>query len=308
MTNQSEHPSRHNARAYTFLILTMLCWSSNAILSRIAVGEISPMLLVSLRWLGAILLVLVFARHYVFRDWPVLKKHLRLFAAMGALGFAAFNALFYVAAHHTTGVNIGIIQGAMPVWVLIGAYAVYRTPVTGAQMAGAAVTITGVIIVASAGSLERLLALSINKGDALLIIATMLYAGYAVGLHRRPNVSALGLFSILAIAAFFTSLPLVAAEYALGKLLWPTPTGWLVAGMVTLFPSFLAQLFFMNGVALIGPGRAALFGNLVPVFVPILAILILGESFEVFHAVGLALVLSGIWLAEQVKRTSQEKR
>lgn len=303
MPNQSEHPAHHNARAYTFLVFTMLFWSTNAILSRIAVGEISPMLLVSLRWLGSILLVLIFARHYVFRDWPVLKKHLRLFAAMGALGFASFNALFYISAHYTTAVNIGIIQGAMPVFVLIGAFAAYRTPVTKGQMAGVVLTITGVITVASAGSLERLLALSINKGDALLILATMLYAGYAVGLHRRPEVSSLGLFTVLAVSAFFTSLPMVAAEYALGKLLWPTPTGWLVAGMVTLFPSFLAQIFFMNGVALIGPGRAAVFGNLVPVFAPILAILILGEPFEDFHAVGLALVLGGIWLAERVKRT-----
>ncbi|MEJ2762024.1 MAG: DMT family transporter [Gammaproteobacteria bacterium] len=303
MTDEHTLNERPHARAYALLLLTMLFWSMNAVLSRIAVGQVSPMLLVSLRWLGSVLLILIFARHHVFRDWPVLRRHLLLFGAMGALGFAAFNALFYTAAHYTTAVNIGIIQGAMPVFVLIGAFAAYRTPVHGWQLAGVVLTISGVVIVASGGSLERLLALSINKGDLLLIIATMLYAGYAVGLQRRPAVSSLSLFTILAASAFLTSLPLVAAEYALGDLQWPTLTGWLVVGLITVFPSFLAQILFMNGVALIGPGRAAIFGNLVPVFAPILAVLILGESFKSYHALALALVLSGIWLAERVKRT-----
>jgi len=303
MSTETRHSEHHtHVRAYILLVSTMLCWSANAVLSRVAVGEISPMLLVNLRWLGSVLLIGVFARHYVFREWAELRKHLPLLGAMGALGYAAFNALFYTAAHYTTAVNIGIIQGAMPVFVLIGAFAAYRTPVKKPQILGVALTISGVVVVASGGSLERLLAFSINKGDGILVIACMLYAGYAVGLHKRPAVSSLALFTVFACAAFLASIPLAAAEFALGKTQWPTPTGWMVTGLITVFPSFLAQILFMNGVALIGPGRASIFGNLVPVFAPILAILILDEPFESYHAVALALVLGGIWLAERVKQ------
>lgn len=291
-----------SGRAYVLLTLTTLCWGANAVFGRLAVGEISPMLLVSLRWLGAVLLMLIFANRNVRRDWQTLRNHIPYLAAMGALGFTAFNAIFYVAAHSTTAVNIGIIQGSMPVFVLIGAFIAYRTPVTGLQMAGVGVTLVGVVIVGTGGSLERLAALTVNHGDVLMVIACTFYSGYAVGLRRRPAVSSLGLFTLLAAAAFLASIPLTAAEVALGKFQWPTATGWIIAGLVTLFPSFLAQIFFIKGVALIGPGRAGVFINLVPVFASILAVLVLSEPFEGFHALALALVLSGIWLSERVKQ------
>ena len=53
---------------------------------------------------------------------------------------------------------------------------------------------------------------------------------------------------------------------------WPTPTGWAVALFVAIFPSCLAQIFFMRGVDLIGPGRAGVYTNLVPIFASGLAI------------------------------------
>jgi drug/metabolite transporter (DMT)-like permease len=67
---------------------------------------------------------------------------------------------------------------------------------------------------------------------------------------------------------------------------------------VAFFPSLLAQIFFLRGVELIGPGRAGLFVNLVPVFGALLAVAILGEPFRLFHALALGLVLGGIYLAE----------
>lgn len=295
-------PADASTRAYVLLTLTTLCWGANAVFGRLAVGEISPMLLVALRWLGTVSLLLVFAGGHIRRDWPVLKRHLPFLAAMGAIGFTAFNGLFYVAAHSTTAVNIGIIQGSMPVFVLIGAFLAYRSPVTLLQVAGVGLTMAGVVIVGTGGSLERLATLAINHGDLLMVIACLFYSSYAVGLRNRPAVSSLGLLTVLAAAAFVFSLPLVAAEAAMGRFQWPTPTGWIVAGLVTLLPSFLSQIFFIQGVTLIGPGRAGVFINLVPVFASILAVAILGEPFEPFHALALALVLGGIWLSERAGR------
>jgi drug/metabolite transporter (DMT)-like permease len=299
--NETAHAAS-SGRAYLLLTMTTLCWGANAVFGRLAVGEISPMLLVTLRWLGAVLLMLVFANRHIRRDWPTLRRHLPFLAAMGALGFTSFNALFYVAAHSTTAVNIGIIQGSIPVFVLIGVFIAYRSPVTGLQMAGVGLTMIGVVIVGTGGSLERLATLTLNHGDVLMIIACTLYAGYAVGLRRRPGVSSFGLFTVLAGAAFLFSLPLTAAELALDHFQWPTATGWIIAGLVTLLPSFLAQIFFIQGVELIGPGRAGVFINLVPVFASILAVAILREPFEGFHAIALGLVLAGIWLSERAGR------
>ncbi len=136
-----------------------------------------------------------------------------------------------------------------------------------------------------------------------MIAACGLYAGYMLGLRRRPPASALGLFTVMAGAAFLASLPLALIEAALGRFQWPTPFGWVILALVTLFPSFLAQIFFIQGVALIGPSRAGVFVNLVPVFASILALLVLKEPFEPFHGVALCLVLGGIWLSERGKPT-----
>jgi len=288
-------------RAYALLTITALCWAANAIFGQLAVGEVSPMAMTALRWLGVLILIAVFARRPVQRDWPALRAHLPFIAAMGAIGFAMFNALFYAAAYSTTAINIGILQGSIPVFVMLGAFLAYRTPVGAMQAAGVAVTTFGVVIVACAGSPLQLLSLSINRGDGLMLLACLIYAGYAVGLRRRPPVSALGLFTVMAGAAFVVSLPLVAGEMALGRFQWPTPAGWAVVALVTLFPSFLAQICFIEGVARIGPGRAGVFVNLVPVFAAVFAVVVLDESFEAYHAVALVLVLGGIWLSERMR-------
>ena len=49
---------------------------------------------------------------------------------------------------------------------------------------------------------------------------------------------------------------------------------------------------------MIGPGRAGVFVNLVPVFASVMAVWLLDEAFEPYHALALALVLGGIWLSE----------
>ena len=290
-----------SGRAYLLLTLTALCWGCNAVFGRLAVGEVSPLALVSLRWLGVLLLLLAVAREPLRRDWPVLRHRLPFALTMGGLGFTAFNALFYVAAHSTTAVNIGILQGSIPVFVLLGAFAAYRTRVTALQGAGVLITLVGVVIVGSGGDFARLATLRLNPGDLLMILACLLYASYTVGLRRRPEVSSLSLFAVMAAAAFLTSLPLAAAEAALGQFIWPTPKGWVIVALVALLPSFLGQMAFMQGVQLIGPGRAGVFVNLVPVFAAILAVTFLREPFEAFHAVALALVLGGIWIAERRK-------
>ncbi len=302
-TQASGGPHFLFGNAYLLLAFTMLCWGGNAVASRIAVGVVSPMVLVALRWLVVVLVLGLVARRQLVADWPVLRRRLRYVAAMGGLGFTAFNALFYLAGHSTTAVNIGILQGAIPIFVLLGAFVLHRTPVSRLQYAGILVTMIGVIVVATRGHIATLLTLSFAQGDLMIVVACVLYAGYTLNLRHRPAVSGLSFFAVLAGAAFLTTLPLMVIEIAMGDDLWPTtPLGIGIIGYVALFPSFLAQITFMRGVTLIGPGRAGIFVNLVPVFAAVLAVLILGEPFELFHALALALVLGGIYLAERGKR------
>jgi len=292
----------HDTRAYLLLTITTACWGANVILGKLAVGEISPMLLVTLRWLSVVVLLLIFARKYLIKDWPILRHHLGYISLMGTLGFTAFNALFYIAAHSTSAINIGILQGAIPVFVLLGTFLLRHSRITPTQVFGVAVTLVGVITVASGGDITQLAGLTINQGDFYMLLACLFYAGYSIGLSRRPPVSALGLFSSIAMVAFVVSLPLLVIEIGSNEFQAPTVTGWVVVALVSLLPSFIAQVFFIYGVSLIGPGRAGVFVNLVPVFASIMAVMFLQESFEKFQAVALALVLGGIGLSELGKK------
>jgi len=285
-------------RAGFFLVVATLCWGLNANFSKLAVDQITPMQVVTFRWLGVVLILLVFARENIRRDWPILRRHLPFLALMGGCGFTVFNALFYVAGHHTSAINIGILQGAVPIFVLIGGFLAFGQRIGAIQAVGVTLTLLGVVIVASGGSLQALAALSINRGDIFMLIACLIYAVYSLGLSRGPKVSSLGLFAVMAFVAWLVSLPLVIAETWLLGWRPPTTLGWIIVALITLLPSLLAQLFFIFGVKLIGPARAGTFYNLVPVFASILAVVLLREVFELYHALSLLLVLGGIWLSE----------
>jgi drug/metabolite transporter (DMT)-like permease len=218
---------------------------------------------------------------------------------MGALGYTAFNALFYVAAHRTSALNLSIIQGAIPALVLIGARVFLGARFTALQALGALTTMIGVAAIAAQGDLRRLAALAFNEGDVMILVAAILYAGYTIGLRERPRVSGMSLLAGMAVAAFVTSVPLMIWEIASGGFIWPTAAGLALLVYVALGPAFVSQIFFMRGVELIGPGRAGVFVNLVPVFGAVMAVVILGEPFAAYHVVALVLVVGGIAIAQR---------
>ena len=292
---------------YLLLILTTLGWGGNAVASRMAVGQISPMTLTSARWGLVLLLLVVSFRGQIFAALPQLRRQWVAVLLMGASGFTLFNALNYVAAHYTSAVNLSITQGTVPLLVLLGGLVAHRAPIRGRQLAGAAVALIGVAMVASGGQLDALMRLRFNIGDVMMFTAAIIYAGYTVALRDRGDGGGAGqvpFFFGMAVAAFATSLPLVAIETATGGLHAPTVKGLLILTFIALVPSFMSALFFMRAVTLIGPARAGLFFNLVPVFGALLAVLILGEPLGLYQVAALALVLGGIAVAERRTRVA----
>jgi drug/metabolite transporter (DMT)-like permease len=290
----------HKASSQAYIMLTFVTWGwgCNAIFSKVAVDQISPMMLVSLRWLTVLMVLSIVSHRQVVKDWLVIRQHLLYFALMGTIGFTLFNALYYAAAHTTSAINIGIIQGSIPVFVFLGSYLFLRTRITVLQMLGASVTLIGVVVVATKGEFSQLKGLAFNLGDLFMLIACFFYAIYSVGLTRRPKISPLSLFTLFSGFAFLASLPLWIIEIQYQGLQAPTTTGWVIVALVALLPSLLSQLLFIHAVGLVGPGRSGMFVNLVPIFASVMAVFYLGEQFENFHAVALGLVLCGIFLAE----------
>jgi drug/metabolite transporter (DMT)-like permease len=287
------------ANPILLLVLTTLIWAAHSIVGRLAVGQIGPMTLTCLRWGVALIPILIAARPSLRRDWPALRKRWVYLAVMGAAGYTVFVALFYVAAHYTSALNLSIIQGAIPALVLLGARAFLGVRFSALQALGALVTMLGVVVIAAQGDPARLRALAFNNGDVMMVGAAALYAGYTVGLRQRPNVSGVSMLAAMAVAAFVTSIPMVIWEIMSGGFAWPNWRGLLVLAFVALGPAFISQLMYMRGVELIGPGRAGVFVNLVPVFGAIMAVVILGEPFAAYHVLALLLVVGGIAIAQR---------
>jgi drug/metabolite transporter (DMT)-like permease len=299
------HRPAHSAwdNAYLYLTLATLMWSGNSVAGRLIVGEASPMVVTCFRWLMTSCILLVIASRNVSADWKVLRPSLPVLIMLGAGGYTGFNALFYVAAHTTTAINISILQGAIPIFVFLITWLFLRQRLSLGQVGGLLLGIAGILAVATDLDPARLLALHFNFGDLFIIAASLLYAVYTIMLRKRPAAQAISLFAVMAGAATITSLPLMGLEVAAGAVQWPTTKGWLILLYIAIFPSFLSQLAFMRAVAMIGPARAGLFANLVPVMGSLMGAAI-GEPLGLPQITGLVLVVGGILLAERYRGAS----
>lgn len=295
------------SRAYSsspfLLFLATLGWGSNTIASRLAVGEVSPMLLIFFRWGIVVVILLSLYWRQMIDEWPVIRPRLKWLLIMGGCGLSLFNAFFYIAAHSTTAVNLGIIQSTMPGMILLGSFMYFGDRINRLQFSGLLLTLLGVIVIVTQGSLEKLMQLTFNHGDLLMIFACSFYAMYTVGLKSRPKISGMVMLAYFSVAAFLMTIPLMIFESLIYGTLMPGVKGFAIVFYIAIVPSFLSQIFFMRGVDLIGPGSAGLYANLVPIFSAIMAVLLLSEEFAFFHLTAMLLVFGGIGLFEYQSRS-----
>ena len=293
--------------AYVLLLFTTLFWGGNAVAGKMAVGHVSPMLFVALRWALAFCLLYAIGHRQLRADWHAVRPRLLFLSTMGFFGFAAFNLALYAAFLFTTAVNGSIEQAGIPMVIFALNFLIFRQRVFAGQILGFMLTIAGIALTAAHGDLAGLLRLDLNRGDALVLVAVLVYAGYTVALRYRPAIHWQSYMIVLSAAACLTSMPFAAAEYAAGAWIWPDATGWGCVVYTALFPSLLSQVFYMRGVEMIGSNRAGLFINLVPIFGTLLAIAVLGEALHGYHLVAIALTFGGIWLAELSGRRREAK-
>ena len=295
----------HN-KAYALLALTALFWGGNAIAGKLAVGHVSPMLLTTLRWGLAMAALAVIGWPRLRADWSKVRKRLISLTALGALGFTVFILALYTALSYTSAINASIEQAGMPMVIFAANFLLFRMRITWAQIVGFILSLAGVAVTASHGDPVALLSLDVNFGDALMLIGVLVYAAYTVALRFRPMIHWQSLMLMLTGTAFVTCIPFALAEFWTGNAIMPDTQGWAIVFYTVLFPSILAQIFYIRGVELIGANRASLFINLVPIFGTLLSIVVLGEAFHAYHGLAIVMVLGGIWLAEHSGRKMEQ--
>ena len=289
-----------NNQPYLLLSLSSLFWAGNIVLARYVAAHVPPMTLSCVRWFGAFLILLPFAWPHLKRDWPALRTSLPLMLFLSLIGFAFNNAISYWAMQYTEALNALLIQSSGPLFVALWSLVLFGVRLTGAQLAGIAISLVGVLTIILRGDLAALAEHPASTGATSCSPASLVAFGlYSALIPRRPKTHQLSLISFTTCCGAMMLLPFCDLGILERRVLQLDALTLATLVYILIFPSTLAYLFFNRGVALIGPNRAAPFFHLVPVFGSAMAILLLGEKLQPFHLIGYALVLAGVVIASR---------
>ncbi|MEX2224750.1 MAG: DMT family transporter [Candidatus Rokuibacteriota bacterium] len=282
--------------AYGLLLVVALIWAGNFPLAKLGLAELGPLTLAALRALIAAPLLVLASRLIEGPLPPLARRDLTAVVVLAVTGFVGNSTLWYTGLRFTTPANAGILGAAAPVVVALAAAAWLRERLSTANLLGIALTMAAVMLTIAQGSLETLLTLSANRGDVIIMLSQVLWVAYT--LYSRANLSTFSPLQMLAGAHLVAAgllLPLALLEQP-----WRSFAGasW-IAVVVVLYSALLgtpAHIAFYQAVRTVGPGRAAVFTNLIPFLVLGLSWLMVGEPIRWYHWVGACGVIAGVAL------------
>ncbi|MEA2916527.1 MAG: hypothetical protein QOJ15_8608, partial [Bradyrhizobium sp.] len=233
------------------------------------------------------------------RDWRAIRARLGIMIVLSVTGIGAFNTLQYWALEHTQALNTLLLQSAGPLVIAVWSLILLGIRLTLAQAGGVALSLVGVLVILLHGDLTALTGIALNKGDIIFTLALAIFGLYSVLSLKRPKIHGLSFVAFTFGCGAACLLPLWIWELFTRPVMQLDGTNLLALFYVAVFPSTLAYLCFNRGVQLIGANRAAPFFHVVPVFGSAMAIAFLGERPQLFHIVGFALVLTGVFVASR---------
>jgi drug/metabolite transporter (DMT)-like permease len=289
---------------YLLLCIAALGWAGNAIVGRLAAGHIPPVTLSFLRWSIAFLIILPFAWKHLKRDWGAIRGQLGMMIFLSVTGIGAFNTLQYWALEYTQALNTLLLQSATPLFVAVWSLILLGVRLTLAQAGGIALSLIGVLVILLHGDLSALTGVTFNKGDIIFTVALVIFGLYSVLTLKRPPIHGLS-FAVFTFGCGAACLiPLLIWELISRPVMALDAANLLSLFYVAVFPSALAYMCFNRSVQLIGANHAAPVFHLVPTFGTVMSIVFLGEHPQVFHIIGFALVLTGVFVASRKPATA----
>jgi drug/metabolite transporter (DMT)-like permease len=191
------------------------------------------------------------------------------------------------------------LQPTAPLFVAMWSLALFGVRLTAAQAVGILLSLVGVLIIMLRGDLLSLKNIDFNRGDLIFALALLIFGFYSVLSSKRPAIHALSFAAFTFGCGAACLIPLFIWELYARPTMELNGANLLTLFYVAVFPSTVAYLCFNRGVALIGANRAAPFFHLVPVFGTVMSIIFLAEHPQLFHFVGFALVLTGVFVASR---------
>lgn len=282
---------------YLLLTLTSLFWGANVVIGRYAAGHVPPIMHAYIRWVGAFLIVLPFVWPQLKRDLPVIRENLPQMLMLAFTGISCYNSMAYYGLQYTEALNGLLMQSSIPLFVAVWALVLYRIRLTFVQFAGIVISLLGVIAIIIRGDIDLLRRITFNPGDLWILGALCVFSFYTAAAMKRPTMTPISFLTFTMGAGGFMLTPFALWEVSTGFVITLDLKTILILAYTLTMPSIVGYLFFNRGVELIGANRAAPFTHLMPVFGSVLAIGFLGEQFRLYHAIGYALVILGIFIA-----------
>jgi drug/metabolite transporter (DMT)-like permease len=284
---------------YLLLCITALTWAGNAIVGRLAVGHIPPVTLSFLRWSLAFFIILPFAWKHLRQDWGAIRNQLGMMIFLSVTGIGIFNTLQYWALEYTQALNTLLLQSALPLFVALWSLILLGIRLTLTQACGITLSLLGVLAILLHGDISVLTSVAFNKGDLIFIVGVVIFGIYSVLSLKRPPIDGLSFAAFTFGCGAACQIPFLIREMISQPLMELNTANLLSLIYVAVFPSTLAYVCFNRAVQLIGANRAAPFFHLAPVFGTVMSIVFLGEHLQLFHVIGFALVLTGVFVASR---------
>jgi drug/metabolite transporter (DMT)-like permease len=292
-------PLRARLVPLAVMLLTPLFFSSNLIFGRSTIPEVAPFTLAFLRWAAAALLLAPFLWMARDRVRTYVSSHPVHWLVLGFLGMWICGAGVYYALQFTTATNGTLIYTTSPLMIIILERLFFGRPTSWREIAGIVVGFIGVAIIVLQGDVKRLATTSFNWGDLMFIAAALSWAGYSVLLkgRRTAGLPVSALFAVVALSGALLLAPFALWEFLAGAMMPQSWSAWGGIAGIVVFSSLLAFSGYQYGVARLGASTASVFMYLLPPYGVGLAVLVLGEPFQSYHAIGIFTVLTGLVLA-----------
>ena len=283
---------------YLFLALANLFWAGNYVFGEMVTREISPISLTFFRWAFAVLPLLAIAWLIERPDWRVALREWPVHLLQSALGLTGYTLLLYAALGLTGAVNAAVISAINPATIALAAAIFLHERLGRVQVLGLVVAFIGVTVVLTSGDVGQILEQGFGVGDLLVIGSVLAWTVYSL-ISRRLETPPITATAVQAVFAVATMLPVIAIT---GVSLPATGAGALGLAYIVIFPSMAGYALWNIGASKVGPARAGIFLNLLPVFTVIIA-LAFGVTLEPPAVIGGALVIVGVYLTLHVRRS-----
>lgn len=280
-------------------ILATFIWSGNFIVARAVNKEIPPVSLNFYRWLLAALIIFPFACKAFKKEWPVIKRSWHYLFWISLTGIALFNTFVYVGAHYTSAINLALIgTTSSPVMSVLFARIFLKERVGWMRVTGMLLCIAGVLYLLAGGDFNRLLSFHFSAGDLWVLLAAFFFAVYNTLVKKKPQgISPVSFLFTIFISGSLLVLPFWVWELQhTASVIWDSKT---VFSVIYLGLGASVICFFIWNIAIghLGAGRTALFGNLIPVFSSVEAVILLDEKITPVHIISFILVVAGLLIA-----------